>query len=258
MKKNFNNKKLIILISCIVILIVALLSFINKEDNNEEKISLNTITKTNETTIKENESFYVDIKGNVNNPGVYEIKNNQTIDDIIKKAGGLKKNAYTDNINLSKLVYDEMVIYIHTKKEIEKQKELNSCTCTPIYKYIECNKEDVITTTIPITTTSAKLTTSTISSTIPSSIEKNTTQKSTTTETTTTSTTTIINENKKVNINTCNIEELMTLNGLGESKAKNIIEYRTNNGPFQTIEELLKVNGIGKKTFENIELFIEV
>ena len=44
---------------------------------------------------------YCDIKGSVKSPGVYEIKENSTIDDIIKLAGGLTKNATTDNINLS-------------------------------------------------------------------------------------------------------------------------------------------------------------
>ena len=60
--------------------------------------------------IKRNSIGYVDIKGNVKNPGVYEIYRNETIQDIINKSGGLKKNSYTDNINLSKLVKDEMVI----------------------------------------------------------------------------------------------------------------------------------------------------
>ena len=103
MKKIYENKKIIILISCIIILIVFLLSFINKEEKNKEEISLNTITKTIETTKKEEKAiYYVDIKGYVNNPNVYEVKDNYTIQDIINLAGGLKKKAYTNNINLSK------------------------------------------------------------------------------------------------------------------------------------------------------------
>ena len=49
-----------------------------------------------------NEKIYCDIKGNIKKPGVYEIKDNYTIQDIIEDAGGLKNNSYTDNINLSK------------------------------------------------------------------------------------------------------------------------------------------------------------
>jgi competence protein ComEA len=51
-----------------------------------------------------------------------------------------------------------------------------------------------------------------------------------------------------VNINTATLDQLMTLDGIGESYAKRIIEYRQKNGPFQSAEDLLKVKGIGEKT----------
>ena len=57
----------------------------------------------------------------------------------------------------------------------------------------------------------------------------------------------------KVNINTANQEQLMSLKGIGESYAVRIIEYREKNGPFQTPEDLLKVKGVGEKTFEAIK-----
>ena len=41
----------------------------------------------------------------------------------------------------------------------------------------------------------------------------------------------------------------MTLNGIGESKAQKIIEYRTQT-PFKSIEEIMNVKGIGEKLFE--------
>lgn len=53
-----------------------------------------------------------------------------------------------------------------------------------------------------------------------------------------------------VNINTASVEQLMTLEGIGESYAKRIIEFREKNGPFQTPEDLLKIKGIGEKTLE--------
>jgi len=187
---------------------------------------------------------YCDIKGNVNKPGVYEIRENETINDIVNKAGGLKKNSYTDNINLSKLLKDEMVVYIHTKKEIEKVKELNNCKCEPIIEYIECEVTNIKTTTtrpieIKETTTSKVIDTSKITT---NKLIEVTTNK--------------INE--KININIATLEELIKLKGLGESKAKKVIEYRNNNGNFETIEDLLKVDGIGTKTFENIKDYIEV
>ena len=53
-----------------------------------------------------------------------------------------------------------------------------------------------------------------------------------------------------VNINTASIEQLMTLDGIGESYAERIIEFREKNGTFQSPEDLLKIKGIGEKTLE--------
>lgn len=60
----------------------------------------------------------------------------------------------------------------------------------------------------------------------------------------------------KVNINTADSSQLQTLSGVGESKAKKIIDYREANGPFKSIEDLANVSGIGEKTVENLREYI--
>ena len=60
-------------------------------------------------------------------------------------------------------------------------------------------------------------------------------------------------ENEKVNINTANQSELETLPGIGPSLASRIIEYREQNGKFNTIEELKNVKGIGDAKFEDLK-----
>ena len=67
-----------------------------------------------------------------------------------------------------------------------------------------------------------------------------------------------INDSGKVNINKATKEELMTLTGIGESKALSIITYRETNGEFQTIEALKNISGIGEATFEKLKEQITV
>lgn len=59
--------------------------------------------------------------------------------------------------------------------------------------------------------------------------------------------------NGKVNINTANQTELETLQGIGPSLAQRIIEYRKENGKFQTIEDIQNVKGIGDSKYSNIK-----
>ena len=61
------------------------------------------------------------------------------------------------------------------------------------------------------------------------------------------------NSSGKVNINQAGAEDLMKLTGIGPSKAKSIIDYRDQHGPFQQIEDLMNVSGIGEATFAKIK-----
>ena len=57
---------------------------------------------------------------------------------------------------------------------------------------------------------------------------------------------------KPVNINTAGVSELDGLPGIGPVLAQRIVDWRTENGPFQTVEDLLQVEGIGPATLENL------
>lgn len=61
------------------------------------------------------------------------------------------------------------------------------------------------------------------------------------------------NKEEKVNINRASKEELMTLSGIGESRAEAILQYRTEHGTFASIEDLKNVSGIKDGIYEKIK-----
>ncbi|CAJ1778320.1 putative protein [Aeromonas hydrophila] len=63
-------------------------------------------------------------------------------------------------------------------------------------------------------------------------------------------TVTAAKESGKVNLNTANINELTALKGIGEKKARAIVDYREKQGKFTTVDQLADVSGIGPATLE--------
>jgi len=61
-----------------------------------------------------------------------------------------------------------------------------------------------------------------------------------------------------VNINTASAAEIGGLNGIGDAKAKGIVEYREKNGPFKSVDDLRKVHGIGDKLLDKLRSHVTV
>lgn len=62
----------------------------------------------------------------------------------------------------------------------------------------------------------------------------------------------------RININTATEQQLMLLPGVGETTAKKIIEFRTENNGFNTVEDIMNVSGIGEKKFAQMKPYIKV
>lgn len=144
MLKDIKN----IIIFIMSFLIILLLSFgiwlYNKNENSEPVINECIVNEEIDNT---SDLFYVDIKGAVKKPGVYQVKSNSIVNDVIKLAGGLTSGATTKNINLSQKITNEMVIYIFKKSELTTKESIKCDTkCEP--KIIEVN--NCITTTTSI------------------------------------------------------------------------------------------------------------
>ncbi|WP_025718839.1 ComEA family DNA-binding protein [Paenibacillus sp. 1-18] len=72
------------------------------------------------------------------------------------------------------------------------------------------------------------------------------------------SATTSVSGEKKVNINTATADELMELPGVGAKKAKAILEYRNQHGPFQRVNDLDQVKGIGAKMLAKMKPYVSL
>lgn len=215
------KNRVIILICCLIIVIIIFSFSFHKSKNVVVAKTSDEIIKESNDNKSDDVKVKVDIKGAIKKPGVYEVDNNKRVIDVINIAGGLNKNANTNYINLSSKVKDEMVIWIYTSKEIEQFKLKQESS---EYMIKSCNCPVVDNTTC-----------------------LNNANKDNKNET-----------NNVVNINTATLEELMSLNGLGESKAKSIIEYRNKNGNFKSIEDIMNVNGIGETLYNKIKNNIKV
>ena len=211
----------------LIIFLVLLFLFKNNQSTEEVILEENDNLEVKKEAIQETvkSKIKVDIKGAVKNPGVYEVNENSRVSDVINVSGGLTNEADTSVINLSKNVVDEMVIIIYTKEEINEMKK-GSTSIKYIEKECICPKlendaciEDKI-------------------DNIPDN-EINSNDKN--------------ESNGKVSLNKATLDELMTLDGIGEKKAQAIIDYRNKNNGFKTIKEILEVDGIGSTTYEKIK-----
>ena len=127
------------IIIAIIILVALVVSYVLSLDNKEVSAENVEITKTDVTNVTS--KVYVDIKGSVKKPGVYQVSADSIVWDIVNLSGGFTKNAYTKNINLSQKVKDEMVIYVFSKNEMLKMNEnvKTDTTCTTnIINYDNC------------------------------------------------------------------------------------------------------------------------
>lgn len=205
--KELLKKNISIIIMLVAILIIGIVLY-KKEEGTHDVQNIfdeieNNINEVENVVTEETKQIAVHITGEVKKSGVIYLKEGSRIIDAIEKAGGTTKNADLGKVNLAYVLQDGQKVYIPNKK--------NNASV-----YIsEDSGQDVID-------------------------NGNTNTK---TE----------NKRKKININTANKEELQSISGIGPALAEKIVSYRNTNGKFKKVEDLKNVNGIGESKYKNIK-----
>jgi competence protein ComEA len=171
-------------------------------------------------------TIYVDVSGSVRTPGVYCLESGALIIDAVNKAGGFSKTSASKfiarRINLAQPLVEYQKLYFPFETEL-------ICELLPLVD--ESKKiENMI--NKPVTN-------------LPTTEPYVDTEQTSTPQSSNTNTNTTNNSGVEcVNINTATKEQLITLNGVGESTAEKIIQGR----PYIVKEDLLNVAGIGEAT----------
>lgn len=170
-------------------------------------------TELSDASSEETKTLVVHICGAVSAPGVYELPAGSRIIDAVEAGGGFLPEAEEACCNLAEEIVDGCQIYIMTKTE--------SCADGQTEKKagIQTSPDSNMQTT-----------------------DRNVRSNSATAL-----------ENGLVNLNTADVAALMTLPGIGESRAKAIISYREQHGAFAQIEDIMKISGIKQAAFSKIK-----
>ena len=228
-------KKIIFVILCMLMCVCQgcsdeeVMEIISEEGNKEqfsdnEQISDNAIDVAKDTGVENTEktenietndsqSFVVYVSGYVNNPGVYELSAGSRVIDAIDAAGGYSKEAYDNYLNLASLIADGQMIYVPSEEEIESGS---------IERGVASGADGSGAGGVTGGNGGGNGGNSSDSGTL-------------------------------VNINQASKEELMTLPGIGESKADKIIAYREENGRFSTPEGIMEISGIKDGLYNKIK-----
>jgi len=217
------NKTYFIVGFCILLF---LLGFIRDRIKNKNRDDQNTVVTNNK---EEKTTFKVRIYGGVNKAIQSSYSEEVYLFSIIlNDCNGLSPYASIDKIDFTQIIKEDFSLYIEeTTTQTNYQFVLFDYTKTNnyIYKYsVEDNNINIYK--------------------IDSNLKEEDFQL-------------LIKEKKNsqqsINLNTCSLEELLTIDGLSASKANAIISYREENGKFNSLEDILNIKGIGKATVELLQ-----
>ena len=146
-----NVKSIILAFVCSLVLIIGGLFYFNQNKTEDysgvsfSNISNETNNKDEKAEDKHDEKIFVDVKGAVKHPGVFETTKDKRVKALIEEAGGLLDDADTSTLNLSQKVKDQMIIYVLKHGEKPKQiSDSSSSSNTDVININTANKEQLM------------------------------------------------------------------------------------------------------------------
>lgn len=134
------------LIGGILLILVGMGSLFSKKEESVEEttvVEMTVLAEKTEVSTTQETVIFVDIKGAVKNPGVYQMKVGDRVKDALDAAGGLTAEADSQKVNLAKRLEDQMVIVVpkvgeeaeeipagETRNEATKEGKVNINTAT--------------------------------------------------------------------------------------------------------------------------------
>jgi len=168
---------------------------------------------------------YVYVCGEVAEPGVYVLESGDRIYEAVEMAGGMTADAGTCAVNLAQSVYDGLMVYIPDSEEAAGM-------------------------TGSMTSAGGSAVSAGGSVTSADSSVRNGEETSGGTASSP--------EDGRLNLNTASLAELMTLSGIGQTKAQAVVNYRDAHGGFSSVEEIMNVDGIKEGLYNRIRDQIKV
>lgn len=175
----------------------------------------------------QNQEIVVDIRGAVENPGVYTLPAQSRVNDVLERAV-LLPGADIDNLNRAAFLEDGQFLKIADKADTAVLDDPNPA-----------DGEDALGGDGTSDNSSSNGNSSGSTSVNGTSSNDGNSSSGL--------------DGSKININTAGSSLLQSLPGIGEAKAGAIISYRNENGSFKTISDLKKVSGIGDATYKKLE-----
>lgn len=173
---------------------------------------------TPEESVEQPPICFVHVCGEVISPGVYELAEGQRVFEAVEQAGGFTEQAAESYLNLAEPVFDGMKIVVPDKSKVPEEQLSGS---SPVSGPGTAGGAGIG------GAGAGKAAGSTGAGTKAAAA--------------------------KININTATKEELMTLRGIGEARAEDIIRYRQQRGGFGSIEDIMEVSGIKDAAFQKIK-----